>query len=320
MTVRADEWYRTQVDRKTLKALSRRSDREPLIHFGCYFALLGTLGAALVWTWATLWAVPVMLVYSAVWSFANANGHEACHCTPFRNQKLNTLLLYISSWMLNWEPTTVRWVHAKHHSYTSIVDKDAEYLLANPIRWSEMIGLILGVQQVWHYNKELVQLCFGYANPVIREAVPASERYKVYRDARLFAASYLLIIGVAVAMQSWLLICLLILPRIVGEPMHGILRITQHGGLATGVQDHRLTTRTMQLGPLMRFFYCNMNYHIEHHMFPMVPFYSLPKLHETVKGELPRPSAGVIGAMGEVFIAMKAQRAQPDYHLRKAAL
>ena len=26
-----------------------------------------------------------------------------------------------------------------------------------------------------------------------------------------------------------------------------------------------------------------MNYHVEHHMFPMVPYYRLPELHEEVK-------------------------------------
>ena len=319
MSAGGEGWYRPEIERKALKALSRRSDWEGLIHFGAYFALLAGLGGLLIATWGSWWAVPAMILYSAVWSFANAVGHEACHSTPFRTPWLNSLLLYVTSWMLNWEPTTVRWVHAKHHSFTSIVEKDAEYLLANPMRWPEMLGLIFGVQQVWHYNKELLQLCCGFANASIRDCVPESERPRIYRDARLFALSYLAIIAAAVWMQSWLLICLLILPRIVGEPVHGILRITQHGGLATEVQDHRQTTRTMNAGPVLRFLYCNMNYHIEHHMFPMVPFHALPHLHEAIKEELPQPSNGVAGAMGEVFAAMREQRRDPSYHLRRAA-
>lgn len=307
------EWFRCDIDRKTLKTLSKRNDKDGLIHFGLYFALLISLGAGLVLTWGSWWAVAVFLAYSALWAFANANGHEACHGTPFRSHWLNQWLLYISSWMLNWEPITVRWVHARHHSYTSILGDDAEYLVPNPIRWKDLMGLFTGWNQVWHYNKEMIQLCFGYANPFIRVSVPESELPKVFRNARLFAASYLCIIGSAVYLQSWLPICLLLLPRVIGAPVHGVLRITQHGALATGVKDHRHTTRSMDVSPLLRFFYCNMNYHIEHHMFPMVPFHALPKLAGELKPQMPAPSDGVWGAMQEVFQTMRMQKNNPEH-------
>ena len=32
-----------------------------------------------------------------------------------------------------------------------------------------------------------------------------------------------------------------------------------------------------------------MNYHVEHHMFPMVPYHALPALHERIKHDLPAP-------------------------------
>ena len=38
------------------------------------------------------------------------------------------------------------------------------------------------------------------------------------------------------------------------------------------------------MNPLFRFIYWNMNYyHVEHHMFPMVPYYRLAELHEIMK-------------------------------------
>ena len=313
MTQTPEEWFRCDIDRKSLKSLSRRTDRDGLIHFGSYFGMVFVLGALLVWTWGSWWAVPVMLVYSALWSFANAAGHEACHGTPFRSYWLNQVLLYVSAWMLNWEPTTVRWVHARHHTYTSMVADDAEYLVPNPIHRADILGLVSGWNQVWHYNKELVQLCFGHANHFIRLSVPTAELPKVFRTARIYAVSYLSIVAVAVAMQSWLPVFLLLLPRVIGAPVHGVLRITQHGGLATGVKDHRLTSRTMLVNPVLRFLYCNMNYHIEHHMFPMVPFHSLPDLHAELKPQMPVPSNGVVGAMKEVLSTMALQKTNPGH-------
>ena len=42
----------------------------------------------------------------------------------------------------------------------------------------------------------------------------------------------------SVHLQTWPPICpLLLMPRLLGEPVHGVLRVFQHGGLATAVQD-----------------------------------------------------------------------------------
>ena len=49
---------------------------------------------------------------------------------------------------------------------------------------------------------------------------------------------------------------------------------TQHAGLAENVLDHRLNCRTVYMNPLNRYLYWNMNYHVEHHMFPLVPYHA----------------------------------------------
>ena len=38
--------------------------------------------------------------------------------------------------------------------------------------------------------------------------------------------------------------------------------------------------------PLGRFLYVNMNYHIEHHLYPQVPFYALPQLNAAIREQL----------------------------------
>ena len=68
--------------------------------------------------------------------------------------------------------------------------------------------------------------------------------------------------------------------------MHLVYGLTQHAGMGENVLDHRLNTRTVKMCWFNRFLYWNMNYHVEHHMFPMVPFHRLPELHEQIKGDL----------------------------------
>jgi fatty acid desaturase len=45
-------------------------------------------------------------------------------------------------------------------------------------------------------------------------------------------------------------------------------------------------TRTTFTTALMRFVAWNMPYHVEHHVYPAVPFHQLPALHGLMKGEL----------------------------------
>ena len=91
----------------------------------------------------------------------------------------------------------------------------------------------------------------------------------------------------------------------------------QHAGLAEDVLDHRLNSRTVQMNPISRFIYWNMNYHVEHHMFPMVPYHRPPALHALIKHDLPPANTGFVDAYREVWPALKRQLRHPDWFLKK---
>jgi fatty acid desaturase len=49
---------------------------------------------------------------------------------------------------------------------------------------------------------------------------------------------------------------------------------------------HPLTqTRTVISNRVLSFFMCNLNYHLEHHLFPAVPWYNLPRLHRLLQDD-----------------------------------
>ena len=47
--------------------------------------------------------------------------------------------------------------------------------------------------------------------------------------------------------------------------------------------------------------FLNSNYHLEHHMFPLVPYHNLPKLHEAIKDDTPTPYTGLWDAWKEII-------------------
>jgi fatty acid desaturase len=144
------------------------------------------------------------------------------------------------------------------------------------------------------------------------------ERKRVFRIARVWGAIFAVTIATAIATGSFLLLMLIGLPRLYGAWHHVLTGILQHAGLAEDVLDHRLNSRTVHMNPVSRFIYWNMNYHIEHHMFPMVPYHALPKLHALVKHDLPAPSRSMWDAYKEVIGALRIQRRNPAWFVKRA--
>jgi fatty acid desaturase len=61
-----------------------------------------------------------------------------------------------------------------------------------------------------------------------------------------------------------------------------------------------------------------MNYHVEHHMFPMIPYHALPKLHALIKNDLPAPTPSIWACYKEIFpIWARQMRGEDIFLVRK---
>ncbi len=147
--------------------------------------------------------------------------------------------------------------------------------------------------------------------------MPESERPKVYRTARIYLAIYALVIVACVAFRSILPAMYIGLPSLYGGWLQLYFGCTQHLGLAEDVLDHRLNSRTIYMNPIFRFLYWNMNYHVEHHLFPLIPYHALPKLHEAIKADCPPPYPSTIAAYREIIPALARQLKDPTYYVRR---
>ena len=105
--------------------------------------------------------------------------------------------------------------------------------------------------------------------------------------ARLYVAIYLFTIGLAIATRSVLPLLFVGLTNLFGTWLLATYGYTQHAGLAENVLDHRLNSRTVYMNFIHRYLYWNMNYHVEHHMFPLVPYHALAQVAPGGKGRLP---------------------------------
>ena len=69
--------------------------------------------------------------------------------------------------------------------------------------------------------------------------------------------------------------------------------ILQHAETAVNSPSILETTRSFHTNWLGRALYMNMNYHVEHHLYPNVPFFALPTLGREVAAQIPEPDPGL---------------------------
>ena len=82
--------------------------------------------------------------------------------------------------------------------------------------------------------------------------------------------------------------------------------MTQHLAAKVDTKDHRLSTYSVRINPILSFLYWHMEYHLEHHMFPMVPSYNLKKLRKEIDNELPKPFSSLFDFYKKVLPAVIA--------------
>ncbi|WP_306118527.1 MULTISPECIES: fatty acid desaturase family protein [unclassified Roseitalea] len=311
------EWYRTPIDRKTMKALMRRSDGPALRDTALWFALLALTAAGGVAFWGSWWAVPFFLAYGVLYgSAADSRWHECGHRTAFKTVWMNDVVYQIASFMMMRNPVVWRWSHTRHHTDTIIVGRDPEISGMRPPQLI-VIGLnLFGLVSAPQSFAALARNAMGRLSPEEADFVPESERPKAYWIARAHMAIYAATLAACLAMGSILPAMLIGLPRLYGTWLLLVLGLPQHLGLAEDVLDHRLNARTVLMNPVLRFLYWNMNYHMEHHMYPMVPYHALPRLHEAVKHDCPPPSPSLYAAWREIVPCVLRQLRDPHHFIR----
>lgn len=312
------EWYHTDIPRKTMKELMKRRDGPALRDTAIWLGSMLALAAGAVYLWPGPWSAPFFLAYGVLYgSASDSRWHECGHGTAFKTRWMNDVVYQIASFMIMRNPVTWRWSHTRHHTDTIIVGRDPEIVLMRPPALFRVLANFFGLIDAPVAMKAMLMNAVGVMSEEERTFVPEDQQPRAIFVARVWLAIYTATIAACVALGSILPLMLIGLPRLYGAWHHVMTGLLQHGGLAENVTDHRLNSRTVHMNPISRFIYWNMNYHVEHHMFPMVPYHALPRLHALIKYDLPAPNTSIISAYREMWPAIKRQLGYEDYFLKR---
>lgn len=310
------EWFVPPIDPDRLRELSEREFARPLRDLAIYVAVLVVLGAVASWLFVTHGVWWSLLAFVPYWGMyggsSDARWHEFGHGTATPSRKVNEAVYAVASFQTLRTPGHWQWSHFRHHSDTIVVGRDPEIQLGRPGTVRRWLFNFTGIKQGPFFIWTILGFAVGRFDAPTRDFIPEAERPLLVRQARAAVAIHALPLLIAVAFGSWLPVLLVgVVPSTLGVWGMVFFGVTQHLGLAEDVLDHRANTRTVLMNPVFRFLYLNMNYHVEHHIFPTVPYYRLPALHAEIANALPPPTPSTWAAYAEIFGSLRRQRHDP---------
>lgn len=306
-------WYRTKVDPAAVRALMVKSDAIALRDTGLWLGGMILSAAIAVMLWPSWWSAPFWMIYGVLYgSGGDSRWHECGHKTAFKTAWMNDVVYQIASFMMIRNPVVWRASHVRHHTDTIIVGRDPEIVAMRPPDLLRLVLNLFGILDAWHGLKRMILHASGRLDPQEAMYLRDGDAPRAFRIARIWVTIYAATLGAAIWMGSILPLMLIGLPRLYGAWHHVLTGVLQHLGLAENVTDHRLNTRTVMMNPFSRFIYLNMNYHLEHHMFTMVPYYNLPKLHALIRYDTPAPDPSIGAAIRRLLPVLIRQLRQKD--------
>ena len=310
--------YQCPISRKRLKELMQRRDGPALRDTALWGLALLVTGFGGYWFWGSWACVPFFMAYGVLYGTAsNARWHEMGHGTAFKTRWMNDAVYQVASFMCLFEPHVRRWSHTRHHTDTIVVGRDPEIVEPRPPSLVRMALSLFNLPHGFNTLRSVFRHAAGQMDDEEKTYIPESEWPGVVRTARIWLVIYALVIGLALYQHSWLPLMFIGLPSLYGAWLSYLFGLSQHVGLAEDSLDHRSNCRTIYMNPLLRFIYMNMNYHLEHHMYPMVPYHALAQLHEEIRHDCPPPYPDLLGAFKEIIPAILRQRKDPGYFIRR---
>lgn len=313
------------MERARIAWLLRKRDAPGLLFFGAWLVATGMATWLLAAVWGTVWVAPVLVLQGSVLSFAYAASHEGAHGTAFRTRWLNEAIFYVTSFVFGEEPMYRRYSHGRHHAATWYPGFDSQMPYRNPMTRRRWLWETLAVTGIWIGIATMIRHACGRISRDEQSFVPADRVSQLVWGARCFLAGYILILASALILHSAFLLVAFFGARLAGGWIVQLFINSQHMCMSEAVADHRLSTRSLNCTLPERVLYWNMNFHVEHHLYPGIPFHALPKLNQLIAQELPEPTAGAVRANLEILRVIGHQTtdptwvSQPRFKTRQAA-
>jgi fatty acid desaturase len=272
------------IERSALSGLNQLRNGPAALRLAGHLLLIGVGGG--LWAQATLpplIRLAGLLVCGVGLATCFAGLHECSHRTAFRSRWANDAAAWLLGLLSFYNPVFYRRYHQWHHRYTHQPGLDPELEDPQPTTVAGYVLELIG----WHWwtgkLRGHAQLLWGdlrslpYLSP---ELIP-----RVRRSAWIQWGVYGLLALLSIGSGPGGLFSLWLLPLALGQPFLRFVLLAEHSGCSFSSDGTRNTRTTLTTAPV-RWLMWNMPFHAEHHLYPSLPFHSLPAAHSLLAPRL----------------------------------
>jgi fatty acid desaturase len=234
--------------------------------------------------WGWLARIPLYVLAAASLHGISLFTHEAVHGALARQPGWNRALGAICAWPVLQNFSAYKVLHLQHHTDLGGGRDPDHYINYTPRPW--LVFLMNWGRLLLGYPAYITMI------PILgwRHGTAFDRKWIAFEVGSVFV---LVALAIAAPLPSGALLHGWVIPMILINTMVNIRGMSQHTLLPE--PNHPIRgSRTILTNPVTTFFMCNENYHLEHHLFPRVPWYNLPRLHALLKEELTAQGAPFI--------------------------
>ncbi len=271
-----------------VKTFAKRSDLHSWFAICCVYVF----GAAIIIVtsrWPSVWTiVPGFLLIAGLQHNLSILQHEAVHYLLLKNRKLNdwvgnVLLSYPIGFTMHY-----RHIHFAHHSHLG-EETDPDRVNYEPYPSTLAFFLSVFVKNITGMSAVKQSLAMAgigkheeddHEEPEEQPKAAASRWHLVG-----IATAQLILLGIFTLLGNWWLYFVLwLFPLLtLAKTLTNMRNAVEHTAITDPTKPFaRYRTILSPMGE--RFFLApfNFNYHAEHHLYPGIPYYNLPKVHRTL--------------------------------------
>lgn len=254
---------------RDLHKLDKRWNLVLVLHYGIWLAS----AAAAITSDNLLVGICAYLLGGLSLSTLSVLSHESSHNLFTRNPRIDRWIGFVCGIPILFSAMGYRIMHPIHHKRLRTVEDpdDIENATKDPavLRWVYVAVFFVSV-----YLYLIMVPANAFKKGMRSEKTAVILEF--FSMAGIVALGWILL-PAAWMIEGWLL------PLIVAGQIANIRGIAEHGMTTSG--NEMTDTRTVATHPVLSFLMCNINFHIEHHLYPGVPWYNLPKVHKLLQDE-----------------------------------
>jgi len=275
----------TQLTNEELRILHQIPMFRPLIQT---FVVISTyLILANIGFWLHNWAIWLLVwfgqgfLFSCFLSAMHDCAHNSLYKYKFANRCVGTL--WGLAMFINF--SLYKYSHIMHHQQT----KMKGVIKGNVLPWLTFNNISNYINGMINFYPLIVwKNWWNVTKGLYPEFIKTPmQRQFILRDNWFLLGWFVLMVGMTVTSPEKILFSYWIPLIFFAPPLAFIFTITEHYGCEFGSNQNEFNnTQTIISHPLFRYYYNNNNYHTEHHLYPSMPSYNYPKIHELVKHHL----------------------------------